>query len=490
MEDRGHHDTGPRVIEQGERTRLLSAHLVVGVVANHGRVAYAAFKALLARRQLLVELLVAASHLCPQLVEGRLKRLRMANQILLSGLAEDRSLSSLKTAHLQPQHGDERERDQRETPRDERDDPFCGGQLVRHGRKDSCTFGILGRKLVRVRRLGILAASGVGKTTLIQHLREDPRLDQAVVVDIDSFLPLEMQYDRHKLNSMQPPRRAGYWSRAELHAVRSVLNKRLDVMFGVMSHPETREMLQANGFSFALLSLPESVHRERLAARFSLDGGTPSAVIEQKIEEGVEIQRRLATLGYDEIDASRDVERTARNIARVMPKRDEERRLAILAAPGVGKTTLHRFLRTYPRVNRDPKLKTQLIADAASFLPDSALNGQRTPGETDVQLDQGTELYAVNAAMNKRVDVVFGLMNDEKPRALLSKRGFTFVVLSLPEALHLERIEARFKERGKVIDVKASIHGQRHLEGLGYDLIDASREVDEVARDIATKMLA
>jgi hypothetical protein len=346
---------------------------------------------------------------------------------------------------------------------------------------------------VRIRRLGILAASGVGKTTLIQRLREDPRLDQAFIADIDSFLPLEMQYDRHKLNALNPPRRAGYWNRAELFAVRSVLNKRLDVMFGVMGDAEMRDMLHANGFSFAVLSLPESVHRERLGARLAEDGEAVASMktIEQSVEESIETQKRLEGLGYDTIDASRDIEKTARNIARVMPQRDEERRLAILGAPGVGKTTLHRFLRTYSRVNRDPKLKTQLIADAASFLPDSRPDGSETLDEAErAQLDRRAELYAVSTAMGKRVDVVFGLMNDEKPRALLSKRGFTFAVLSLPESLHLERIEARFKERGKVIDVEASIHGQRHLEGLGYDLIDASRGVDDVAREIAAKILA
>jgi hypothetical protein len=304
-----------------------------------------------------------------------------------------------------------------------------------------------------------------------------------------------MQYDRHKLNSLQPRRRAGYWNRAELFAVRSVLNKKLDVMFGVMSDADTRDLLGANGFSFAVLSVPESVHRERLDARFSLDGeGAAGGAekIEEKIEECVETQHRLEQLGYETIDASGDVERTARHIARAMPKRDEERRLAILAAPGVGKTTLHRYLRTYPRINRDPRLKTQLVADAESFLPESPpIGGHETLDDAgSAELDKRAELYAVNAAMGKRVDVVFGLMNDEKPRALMSKRGFSFVVLSLPEELHLQRIEARFKERGKVIDVKASIHGQRHLEGLGYDLIDASREVDEVARDIAAKILA
>jgi hypothetical protein len=346
---------------------------------------------------------------------------------------------------------------------------------------------------VRIRKLGVLAASGVGKTTLIQRLREDPRLEQAFIVDIDSFLPLEMQYDRHKLNSLQPRRRAGYWNRAELFAVQSVLNKKLDVMFGVMSDAGTREMLRANGFSFAVLSLPEDVHRERLAARFAPNGETTCATqeIEEKIEASVETQHSLEQLGYETIDASRDVERTARNIARVMPKRDEERRLAILAAPGVGKATLHRYLRTYPRVNRDPKLKTQLIANAASFLPDPSLLGHGVADDAEsAELDRRAELYAVNAAMDKRVDVVFGLMNDEKPRALMSKRGFSFVVLSLPEELHLQRIEARFQERGKVIDVEASIHGQRHLESLGYDLIDASREVDQVARDIAAKVVA
>src|SRR5688500_18318682 len=35
VKDRGHHDTGPGVVEQGQRAGLLPAHLVVGVVANH-----------------------------------------------------------------------------------------------------------------------------------------------------------------------------------------------------------------------------------------------------------------------------------------------------------------------------------------------------------------------------------------------------------------------------------------------------------------------
>jgi hypothetical protein len=338
---------------------------------------------------------------------------------------------------------------------------------------------------VRVRRLAVLAASGVGKTTLIQRLREDPRLEQAIIVDIDSFLPLEMQYDRNKLNSVKPPRRAGYWNRAELYAVQSVLKKRVDVMFGVMSDSQTRDLLATDGFSFAVLSVPERVHRERLAEQVSFDGAT--GPVEERIEGSLHIQRDLKSLGFESIDASGDLEKTARNITRVMPRRDEERRLAILGAPGTGKTTLFQYLRTYPRVNRDPRLKTQLIVDAGLFRPDSSMSGQG--GSLEPAAVDNAELYAVNAAMGKKVDVVFGLMNDEKPRELLSKNGFSFAVLALPEPAHLERIEARFKERGKVIDVKSSLHGQRHLESLGYDLIDASRGVDEVAQDITVRIL-
>jgi hypothetical protein len=100
------------------------------------------------------------------------------------------------------------------------------------------------------------------------------------------------------------------------------------------------------------------------------------------------------------------------------------------------------------------------------------------------------ERRAVETTIGKKVDALFGLMSTSSQRAVLEENGFELVVLSLPDSLHRQRMERRFWERGKVVNIDASTRRQRKLEGLGYVAIDASRPADVVADEIVTKILS
>jgi hypothetical protein len=317
--------------------------------------------------------------------------------------------------------------------------------------------------------LAFLASTGVGKTTVVRHLLTDPRLAAHLIVDIDFFFPKEVP-QREK----------------EDRAVRLVLDKEVDVVFGVMSDPGLRAFLAERGFSFTVLSLPESVHRERLAKRA---GKARQPFV--GIEESLAVQRDLEGLGYEAIDANRTVNQLARDVRRRIYGLGAEERLAVLAAPGVGKASLSRRLRAQVGVIRDSRFKAKLILNSEPFL-------SRAPGIERLRALQGeeraeswrrAELHAVKAALGKRVDALFGLMSTSSQRAVLEENGFELVVLSLPDPLHRQRMERRFWERGKIVNIDASTRRQRKLEALGYGAIDASRPAKVVADEIVAKLL-
>lgn len=161
------------------------------------------------------------------------------------------------------------------------------------------------------------------------------------------------------------------------------------------------------------------------------------------------------------------------------------KKLAILALSGVGKTTLVKYLQ------KDSRLKVMKIVDIDSFLPKdfdgNKLNSLK--GKERAKYWNSAEINAAKAAVRAKVDIIFGLMVDKKIRNFLQGKGFTFVVLSLPEPVHKNRIRKRFEKTGKVVGIEESIKGQRRLQGLGYKLINAERSVGEVANDIVNEIM-
>lgn len=305
---------------------------------------------------------------------------------------------------------------------------------------------------------------------MVRQLLADPRLAAHLIVDIDFFFPKEVPQEEK-----------------EDRAVGLVLEKEVDVVFGVMADPGIRAFLAERGFTFAVLSLPEPLHRARLATR----AGKPRPSL-MSAEESIAAQRHLEDLGYEMINANRRVEELAKDVRRRLYGLDAGERLAILAAPGVGKATLSRKLRAQVALIRDSRFKSKLILNSEPFLRQAPgiedLGAMR--GEERADARRRVELHAIRAAIEKKVDVLFGLMSTSDQRAVLEDNGFEFMVLSLPRSLHRKRMERRFWERGKVVNVEASIRRQRKLEALGFSAVDANRSPAVVADDIAAKILA
>jgi GTPase SAR1 family protein len=319
------------------------------------------------------------------------------------------------------------------------------------------------------RKLAVIGGSTVGKTTLLKRLQSDPRLGTKLIADVDSFLPMEMQYDPYKLLSVRRRQRPAYWRWAELFAVQAILRKRVDILFGVLGDPQSRAFLEQNGFSFLVLSLPERVHRARLeaiAGAGSLDGGVD-------VERCLAVQRELEGLRYEPLDADAPIEEVRDRLAKRAVAAGRTGRLAVLGAPGTGKSTLIEG-RNSRRFQKDRRLKTKLMLELDAF----------------IEAHPEAELSAIESALEKTVDVVFGVMHHRSPRELLERNGFEFVVLSLPEPLHRERIRGRLGESRSPVDVEWAVAGQRELEDLGYDPIDASGSADETAEQIVQRLLA
>jgi GTPase SAR1 family protein len=322
------------------------------------------------------------------------------------------------------------------------------------------------KETARERKLAVLAGSAVGKTTLRGKLQSDTRLGTKLVADVDAFLPTAMQQDPYKILTVRRRQRPAYWRWAELHAVQAILKKRVDIVFGVMSDRRSRALLEGHGFEFLVLSVPEAVHRARLEEL--VRAGRGSGV---DVQECLAVQRHLESLGYEAIDAARPVEEVSDRLARRAARDGKDGRLAVIGAPGTGKSTLAQS-RNSRRFQKDRALKTKLALELDAFLP-----------------ARPAELSAVEAVLAKTVDVVFGVMHHRSPRELLERNGYECVVLSLPESMHRERIQRRLGESRSPVDVEWAVAGQRELEALGYETIDASGTADETAEHLAQRLL-
>lgn len=144
------------------------------------------------------------------------------------------------------------------------------------------------------------------------------------------------------------------------------------------------------------------------------------------------------------------------------------------------------------RLRADPRLSGKLIVDLDSVLPDWF-----DPVKAD-SLDQATsadywfwaKMSATRFALRQKADIVAGLFAEGELRALLEQKGYSLVVLAVPEAMHRERLDRRSKKRGREVkDTEKRLKGQRRLEGLGYDLIDANRPLEDIADDVVAKIM-
>lgn len=317
--------------------------------------------------------------------------------------------------------------------------------------------------------LAIAAASGVGKTALIGHLRNDPRLARCIVADADWYR-----------------RSQGQRPSSETQALRAALQKKVDVLLGVMIDERIRARLQRHNWSFLVLSLPEPVLRERWDER----GGTGERA-GMSVEESIAVQQRLEGLGYRTIDAARSIDAVAEDIVRAARRSDQTQRFAILGSWGVGKTALARYLQS-EAASSSRRWRSRLVVDCASFLPAETLrSGLRSPSvaaRDRLEAWNRMEYQAFRIAYKKRIDVVAATLTTSTRRAMLAAKGFSFVVLSLPEPVHRARLEKRIRETGRVIDVESAIRRQRKLESLGYDAIDAGRTLREIADDVVARI--
>jgi hypothetical protein len=164
----------------------------------------------------------------------------------------------------------------------------------------------------------------------------------------------------------------------------------------------------------------------------------------------------------------------------------DARKLAIIAHSGVGKSAL------LERLRADPRLSKKLVVDLDSVLP-----SWFDPVKAD-SLDEASsadywfwaKMSATRLALRQKADIVAGLFAEGELRALLEEKGFSLVVLSVPERTHRARLDRRSKKRGREVkDAEKRLKGQRRLEGLGYELIDASRPVEEIADDVVERVV-
>jgi hypothetical protein len=164
----------------------------------------------------------------------------------------------------------------------------------------------------------------------------------------------------------------------------------------------------------------------------------------------------------------------------------DTRKLAIIAHSGVGKSAL------LERLRADPRLRAKLIVDLDSVLPKwfDPVMADSLDEASSADYWFWAKMSATRVAIRQKADIVAGLFAEGELRALLEEKGFSLVVLSVSEDAHRTRLERRSRKKGsEVKDAEKRLKGQRRLEGLGYELIDASRPVEEVADDVVERMV-
>jgi hypothetical protein len=274
-------------------------------------------------------------------------------------------------------------------------------------------------------------------------------------------------------------------SSSETKALRALLKKKVDALFGVMIDERTRARLQSRGWSFVVLSLPEAEHRRRLE-----EGIGTGRRAGMSVEESIGVQRRLEGLGYRAIDAGRAIDAVAADVARAVRRTDRGERLAILGSWGVGKTALARYLRSDAASFRR-RWRSRLLVDCATFLSAEALRPEvDSAGGPPQRLERWNraERRAVRAARARGIDVVGGTFTTPGRQAMLAEKGFSFVVLSLPEPIHRARLAKRLRESSRTIDVEAAIDRQRRLESHGFEAIDASGTLREMVDAVLARL--
>jgi hypothetical protein len=161
-------------------------------------------------------------------------------------------------------------------------------------------------------------------------------------------------------------------------------------------------------------------------------------------------------------------------------------KLAIIAHSGVGKSAL------LERLRADPRLSAKLIVDLDSVLPTwfDPVKADSLDAESSADYWFWAKMSATRAALRQKADIVAGLFAEGELRDLLEEKGFSLVVLSVPEDMHRARLQNRSRVKGREVpDAERRVRGQRRLEGLGYELIDASKPVEEVADDVVKRMI-
>jgi energy-coupling factor transporter ATP-binding protein EcfA2 len=162
------------------------------------------------------------------------------------------------------------------------------------------------------KRLAIIAHSGVGKTSLLEHLRQDPRLTGKLVVDLDSVMP--EWFDRAKADTLDRESSADYWLWAKMSATQAAIRQKADIVAGLFAEGKLRDLLEDKGYSLVALSVPESTHRERLDRQLEKRGRKGI----EDVQKSLSGQKRLEGLGYELIDANRPVAQVADDVVKIV----------------------------------------------------------------------------------------------------------------------------------------------------------------------------
>lgn len=112
-----------------------------------------------------------------------------------------------------------------------------------------------------MKKIAIMAGSGVGKTSVIDELSRNPLLQNFKIGDIDTFLPFE------KIEGISPEDIPKHWDSLELEAANKAVSSGVDIIFGVMTSKSVREFFEDRGYTLYALVVPQEIQLERIKKR-------------------------------------------------------------------------------------------------------------------------------------------------------------------------------------------------------------------------------